>query len=394
MSKRYMAQPIVATSESELQMHINNALRSSKKPVIITENSMSHPNRVNLNYQHSSLSPPVHTHKPTVTVNNAVYEDNNNNTVQLTSDANFEVIHKKTAEVLQQTQNVTLKYLRPPPLPAHGDLVIKQGDDVQLPAVAPLVTREAAEPPAAPRTMIIREEPPQRPPTLPAEEIVIPGKTMPAPPRQRIIERMAAAPAPPPSLLIERWLGYPEQTRRVKFVPGRKLAPLPAPKNIIVKWDAPAVQVRQQLNFAGVSVADPEQYRAKYGASLLMHRQLPPIVSQFAKNVPAGEVLGVNQVWRKPRLVGDLSALRLVNGGVSRQVERPALVVQSSPPSETVGYDYSSGAEEIEQYEHHADASYVDAAEEANFQFEEQMGSFVQPQPGHSDGFMISGAEY
>lgn len=334
---RYVSQPQTLNqnnnNESELQLYINNAIRNnnSKRHVVIADNSIV-----------QSRLPQISTRRSL----NYLAEDKDISNLDVSTDTNFEIVHKKNTGIHQAIQNVTLKYLKPPPLQQHGDLTIRQESDVQLPAGKPHVVREQPEQPIQPRSVIIREEPPQRPPVLPAEQIVIPGRTIPAPPRQKIVEKLAATPAGPPNILIERWLGYPEQTRNVRFIPGKKLAPLAPRRNILIKWESPQVQVRQKLDVVGVTVVDPEQYRARHGASLVSQGQLPPIVSRFANQIPAGEVLGANQIHRKPRLVGDVNALALLNS--SRLSNRISSSSLSSPIAESraeYDNDYSLSAE-------------------------------------------------
>lgn len=371
MNRRYSAQPLIAHTEAELQMHINNALRNSKKPVVYTENSRSS----NFSYPHQHIT----SINSTANFKPVVYDS-----IPVSNDTSFEIIHKKSAEIVQQTQNVTLKYLKPPPLPPHGHLVIKEEDDVQLPPSSPVHKIERPEQPLAPQPRVIREDPPCRPPVLPREEIVIPGKVLPPPPRQKIIEKLPFIPAPPPPLVIERWLGYPEQTRQVKFIPGKKLLPLAAPKNVIIKWDTPAREIKQKLHFTGVCIADPDQYRAKYGSNLYPTNKLPNIVSRFLKNVPVGEVLGANQVYSKPRLVGDVGALSFLNS--SRIERRISSVTAPTYHSHSIVQDYSIEGSNIVNSETVVSAmsevsgteNLEDIISESNFNFDDQVNHEIE----------------
>jgi len=219
---------------------------------------------------------------------------------------------------------------------------------------------------------------------------------LPAPPRQKIIHRLPQVPAAPADVTIERWLGYQEQTRQVKFIPGKKLSPLSAPRNVIVKWESPSVQVKQQLNFTGVMVADPDHYRARFGSNLVSKTQLPPIVSQFIQNVPAGEVLGANQIYRKPRLVGDVNALALLNSSrVEKRysasplsesvdfslVQAPAIINERLLINESNGYNINNEQAismiSNDQYELSDAVNYVDPSIVSNFAFEEQNNGFT-----------------
>ena len=52
---------------------------------------------------------------------------------RLNVDPNPTVIRKKPAEKVQYTQQVSLKFLKPPPPEQPGDIIIKQEPDVQAP---------------------------------------------------------------------------------------------------------------------------------------------------------------------------------------------------------------------------------------------------------------------
>ncbi len=62
---------------------------------------------------------------------------------QLNVDSNPVVIRKKPAQRVQHIQNVSLKFLKPLPLPQPGDITIIQEPDIQMPAAPALyVTQE------------------------------------------------------------------------------------------------------------------------------------------------------------------------------------------------------------------------------------------------------------
>ena len=65
---------------------------------------------------------------------------------QLNVDPNPEVIRKKPAEKVQYTQQISLKFFKPPPPQQPGDIVIKQERDVQAAPAPPLLVRQ--QPPA------------------------------------------------------------------------------------------------------------------------------------------------------------------------------------------------------------------------------------------------------
>lgn len=111
---------------------------------------------------------------------------------------------------------------------------------------------------------------------------------------------------------VERWLGFNSRTRRVRFEPAPKLVPLPAPKNTIIQWAPPSVQLHREFKFLGVAPASPSQYASQFGASLTHASRLPQlVVNRF--QAPPGEVLGIHYKPDVPRLVGDVAALSLIN---------------------------------------------------------------------------------
>jgi hypothetical protein len=65
---------------------------------------------------------------------------------QLNVDPSPEVIRKKPTEKVQYTQEISLKFLKPPPPEQPGDIVIKQERDVQAAPAPPLLVRQ--KPPA------------------------------------------------------------------------------------------------------------------------------------------------------------------------------------------------------------------------------------------------------
>jgi len=107
-------------------------------------------------------------------------------------------------------------------------------------------------------------------------------------------------------------LGYQRRTRNVNFIPAAPIIPAPAPKNVIIQWDSPDVDVRQAYHFLGIQLQDPLAYAAQHGASLVTASQLPAEVARFP--TPAGEVLAVNSNSNMtPVLTGAVGALKLIN---------------------------------------------------------------------------------
>ena len=230
----------------------------------------------------------------------------------LNIDPNPIIVHKKQDEKVEYVQNINLKYLAPPEPEKPGDLVISQEVDVQIPPAPPLLVVKEAEKPIKPPAIIIREKPPKKLAHIPPQEIVIPGKILPPPPRKVIIEKLAQLPPKPADIVIERWLGYEKRTRNVIFNPAKPITPLPVPKNVIIQWDTPDVEIKKQYNYLGVETVDPDQYLAMYGGDLVESSFLPEDAGLF--EVPSGYVLGCNQNPNElPMLVGDVGALRFID---------------------------------------------------------------------------------
>ena len=59
----------------------------------------------------------------------------------------------------------------------------------------------------------------------------------------------------------------------------------------MIQWESPDADVRQDLHFLGVEVADPAAYAGQFGASLLAAQQLPAEAGKF--QTPANERLAV-----------------------------------------------------------------------------------------------------
>ena len=233
---------------------------------------------------------------------------------KLQVDPNPTVIRKKAEGRVTLTQNVSLKFLKPPAPEQPGDITITQEQDVQAPAAPPLVIRQPAPPaPLTPAPLIVRERPPQPPNPIGPKIITIPGRVLPPPPRQVITERLAPEPARPQDIIIERWLGYARRTRNVNFQPAAPIQLAAAPeKNVLIEWETSDVDLRQEFKFLGVQEADPRSYASHYGHTLVDSSRLPREAAQFA--TPAGAVLAVDSDPNEvPVLRGAVQALRNID---------------------------------------------------------------------------------
>ena len=56
---------------------------------------------------------------------------------QLNEDPNPEIIHNRLEQPVEYNQDISVRYLKPPSLKPHGDLVIKEEDDIVIPSAPP-----------------------------------------------------------------------------------------------------------------------------------------------------------------------------------------------------------------------------------------------------------------
>lgn len=136
------------------------------------------------------------------------------------------VIHKQlggSRSVVNYTQNVTIKYLKPPRPAPHGDIIVQEECDIRQPLAPPIIIRQTPMEPITPAALVFREAPPQAPLPKPQVNIRIPGRLMPPPARRVIIEKLPQLPAKPQGIIIERWLPYEQQTRNIRFIRAEKV---------------------------------------------------------------------------------------------------------------------------------------------------------------------------
>lgn len=225
-------------------------------------------------------------------------------------DNNPEVISKQTNQVVNYTQDVTVKYLKPPSPPRTGEIIIKQECDMRVPKAPPLVIRQRPADPRTPETCVLREQPPQQPFSIEKKVISIAGKLLPPPPRKLVIEKLPQMPARPQAVVIEKWLPFDQQSRNVKFIRAQQTSQWPSEKNLVIEWDSARAVVNKQLHNLGTVQCDTEEYRRQYQNTLLSNSQMISVCREHNINLPADCNLNVNLT---PRLVGDIDALKLID---------------------------------------------------------------------------------
>ncbi|CAF1069549.1 unnamed protein product [Brachionus calyciflorus] len=217
------------------------------------------------------------------------------------------IIRKKSNKELKYIQEMTIRYLKPPTPVSPPPIIIKQESNTQIPAGPPLVIRQIPEEPKTPEPLVIRENPPQPPPKYEPKVITIRGKNLPPPPRKIVIEKLPPLPPKPPTLIVERWLPYENGKRRVIFQKSKKpTLVVPDPKNVIVHWETPEVEVEKSYKILGVVEADPTEYAKKYKGTLKKLQDYPELEA-YLKNVE--RVKEDTMV----ELEGDVEALGLVD---------------------------------------------------------------------------------
>ena len=167
--------------------------------------------------------------------------------------------------------------------------------------------------PVTPEPLVIREAPPPPPVQVGRKVITISGKRIPPPPRKVVIERLAPLPNKPQAVLIERWLPYAQTKRRVIFQrPAQQEPVIVKPRNVIIQWEAPQVQVKREIKYLGVIRANPAEYVARYGPVLKTARDMPQFVHDIRP--PPGLILAAEQPHNPVHeLVGDVHALKYID---------------------------------------------------------------------------------
>ena len=186
--------------------------------------------------------------------------------------------------------------------------------DIATGPAPPLIIRQQPARAATPEPLVIREAPPEPPAPVGPKRITISGKRIPPPPRKVVIERLAPLPSKPQNVIIERWLPYGEVKRRVIFNrSNEQVAQVATPRNVIVQWEAPAVNIRKEVKYLGVIRANPAEYVQRYGNSLKVSSSLP----QFVLDIQTPSEVGVLAADYRPKsiieLEGQLEAFKYIN---------------------------------------------------------------------------------
>ena len=225
-------------------------------------------------------------------------------------DSNPEIMHKNIKDVINYKQPITISYLKPPPLPPHGEIIIKQERDQQVPKAPPLVIRQKPAVQNNVQPLVIREMPPVPMPTLEKKLITVAGKMMAPPPRKLIVEKLPPMPRKPPPIVIEKWLPYERQKRQVKFIREENGPMQVGEKNLVILWDSPEAMVTREYHTLGTIVKDPDEYRRQYDGTLYTTEQLIQFVKENDLKI---DINTDTSSYKYIELEGDVQALSLVD---------------------------------------------------------------------------------
>ncbi|CAF0740054.1 unnamed protein product [Brachionus calyciflorus] len=273
---------------------------------------------------------------------------------KLNNDPNPEVLRKKPADRIRYVQDVAIRFLEPPQPPKPGDIVVKHLPNRQIAPAPPLVVRQAPPKPATPAPLVLREVPPQPPARIPDQLVTVPGKVLAPPARKVVVERLPPIPPKPQQIFLEKWLPFKQQKRRVVYQRPEPDCVLPNPRNLVIQWDAPEVEVTRDYKNLGTQLADPQDYVRRHGSELLRHEEFKTAASR----VGAPDSVVSSDSHRElglPELEGDVEALRLVD------LERTGLASYRSYLSGLgVSYDAAAFSSSASQY------GFITTAESAN----------------------------
>ena len=224
---------------------------------------------------------------------------------QINQDPNPEVIRKRL-DKLKYRQEIAVRYLNPPQAPKPGDIIIRERQS-QVPPAPPVVIRQEACGASTPPPQIFREAPPQPPAPIPEQVVEIDGAPVPPPARRVVVEKLSNLPPKPQNILIEKWLPYKQQKRRVVYQPSCQ-AQQQNPRNLVIEWEAPDVEVEQVCQNLGVQEACPEEYVRRYGSELKQSCEMPTLCQCQQQ-----QQCGCENNFGLPELEGDVDALRRVD---------------------------------------------------------------------------------
>ena len=190
-------------------------------------------------------------------------------TPNICKDPNPQIIRRAMNYPVRHEQRIFLRCLQPP-VQEPPPIIIKQVRPPQPPPLPPLIIREEGTVGNKQATIVLRERPPP-PPQLQPERKICYLPPLPPPPRPVIIERMPNLPNRPADIIIERWLPYRFAGERRKIVEPAPPATskYPSPCMQIICYQGSRACITRRFQHLGVIPANPADYVARYGSSLL-----------------------------------------------------------------------------------------------------------------------------
>ncbi|CAF2867283.1 unnamed protein product [Rotaria sp. Silwood2] len=262
----------------------------------------------------------------------------------LYQDPNPQIIRRPAQSgQVTYTQNIKIRFLQPPAIPAPGPLIIKEVRPPQPPPPPPLVVRQRAPPLPTPPPLILRERPPPVPSSVAAQTVIRKLPALPIPPRSVIIERLPALPAKPRDIIIERWIPYGAMSKRKTIIQrAESIKPYPKPRNVIIQYEAPQVRVVRQFQRLGITAENPQEYVQRYGASLidsqtlLQQARAVGVVEDISPPTNIGTVAAASSSSFNAEFAGTTSGIETAGAAASSST-----VESSNYAGQQVGAGYS-----------------------------------------------------
>jgi hypothetical protein len=127
------------------------------------------------------------------------------------------------------------------------------------------------------------------------------GNRMPPPPRKVVIEKLPKMPPKPQPIYVERWIPVREQKKRkviFKKSTNDNDQVIENPRNLIIQWEPPQIEIKKKVKYLGVSQVDPNEYIEMYGDTLKATNELPSFVLDIEPpndlNLQVDEVISIS----------------------------------------------------------------------------------------------------
>ncbi|KAL7667355.1 hypothetical protein ACOME3_001794 [Neoechinorhynchus agilis] len=196
-----------------------------------------------------------------------------------TDDISLKTFHEQSPVIIRKeykqqymepyVQKIFFKYLKPPPVPEPGVIIIREIRPPRPPTPAPIYIRERPKPPPTPPPLILRELPPHPPKPIPPQLVFKRLSPPPRPQRRIVVERFPPLPPKPRDVLVERWLPYPATPKRKIIYQKAPPAPPPTSRRNIVIMNDGTPQVHRRIWNLGVATVDPMKYQQCHPESLI-----------------------------------------------------------------------------------------------------------------------------